>query len=249
MTSFHGAWSSAGILGALVGLLMMNQSVKPYYHFWIIAALVIMMIFFCQQYLQQGRAAATDKRPFFSKPNGVLVQLGIIGFCSMASEGAMFEWSGVYFQQVVHAPSSLTLVSFLAFMTMMATGRFMGDHLIAKYGRKRMLQLSGILISTGLFISVLLPYLITATIGFLIVGLGVSSIVPMVYSSAGKVGNISPGMALASVSSVSFLGFLMGPPLIGYIAELSDLRYSFATIGLLGFAIVFLVAKLKALQD
>lgn len=249
MTSFHGAWSSAGFVGAAIGLLMISQSIRPYYHFIIVATLVIAMIAFCQQYLQSGRAATTDKRPFFSKPNGILVQLGIIGFCSMASEGMMFEWSGVYFQQVVHAPASLTILGYASFMIMMATGRFMGDHLIAKYGRRKMLQWSGVLISTGLFISVLLPYLITATIGFLIVGLGVSSIVPMIYSSAGKVSNISPGMALASVSSVSFLGFLMGPPLIGYIAELSDLRYSFATIGLLGFAIAILVSKLKALQD
>jgi MFS family permease len=250
MTSFHGAWSSAGFAGAAIGLLMMGQSIAPYYHFVVIALLVISFVLFGQQYLQTGRAApATEKRPFFSKPNGVLVQLGIIGFCSMASEGAMFDWSGVYFKQVVHAPASLTILGYVSFMVMMATGRFMGDALIAKYGRKKMLRWSGILISTGLFISVFLPYLITATIGFLIVGLGVSSIVPMVYSSAGKVSNISPGMALASVSSISFLGFLMGPPLIGYIAELSDLRYSFALIGLLGFSIALLVSKLKALHD
>jgi MFS family permease len=249
MTSFHGAWSTAGFAGAAIGLLMMSQSIKPYYHFIIVASTVILVILFCQQYLQSGRAATTEKRPFFSKPNGILVQLGIIGFCSMATEGMMFEWSGVYFKQVIGAPASLTILGYASFMIMMATGRFMGDHLIGRYGRKRMLQWSGLLISTGLFISVLLPYIITATIGFLIVGLGVSSIVPMIYSSAGKVSNISPGMALASVSSVSFLGFLMGPPLIGYIAELSDLRYSFATIGLLGFAIAILVAKLKALQD
>lgn len=249
MTSFHGAWSSAGFAGAAIGLLMMGQSIKPYYHFVIIALLVIGFVMYGQQFLQTGRAATTEKRPFFSKPNGVLVQLGIIGFCSMASEGAMFDWSGVYFKQVVHAPEALTILGYVSFMVMMATGRFMGDKLIARYGRKKMLQWSGILISTGLFLSVLLPYLVTATIGFLIVGLGVSSIVPMVYSSAGKVSNISPGMALASVSSVSFLGFLMGPPLIGYIAELSDLRYSFACIGLLGFAIALLVSKLKALQD
>jgi MFS family permease len=247
MTSFHGAWSTAGFTGAAIGLIMMAQGVSPYLHFWIVALFVVASIVILQKYLQSAISPATEKKRFFSKPDGVLVQLGIIGFCSMASEGAMFDWSGVYFKQVVHAPESLTILGYVSFMVMMAAGRFAGDKLIARHGRKKMLRASGILISTGLFLSVIFPHIVTATIGFLIVGLGVSSIVPMVYSSAGKVSKISPGMALASVSSISFLGFLMGPPLIGYIAELSSLRYSFAVIGLLGFGIAVLVSKLKAL--
>lgn len=249
MTSFHGVWSTAGFTGAAIGLLMMAQHISPYLHFWIIASLVFVAIIVSQRFLKPGRSATRpEKKGFFSKPNGVLVQLGIIGFCSMASEGAMFDWSGVYFQQVVNAPKSLIVLGYASFMIMMATGRFVGDKLIQTHGRKKMLRISGILISTGLFISVLFPHLITATLGFLIVGLGVSSIVPMVYSSAGRIPNIPPGIALASVSSISFLGFLMGPPLIGYIAEISSLRYSFAVIGLLGFGIAVMVSKLKAIQ-
>jgi MFS family permease len=166
----------------------------------------------------------------------------------MASEGAMFEWSGVYLKQVVGAPEKLTMIGFGAFMVMMASGRFLGDKLIQQFGRKSMLRISGVMVSSGLFISVLFPYLLTTIIGFLIVGLGVSSIVPMVYSSAGKIPKIPPGIALASVSSISFLGFLIGPPLIGYIAEISSLRYSFAVIGLLGFGIAMMVSKLKAIH-
>ena len=248
MTSFHGVWSTAGFTGAAIGLLMMGLYMSPYIHFWIVAAVVIITIMITQKYLQQGRAAATEKKPFFSKPDGMLVQLGVIGFFSMASEGAMFDWSGVYFQQIVHAPTSLIALGYLTFMIAMASGRFVGDKLIAKYGRKKMLRISGILISSGLFISVLFPYIVTATLGFLIVGFGVSSIVPMVFSAAGKHSKIPPGMALAAVSSISFLGFLMGPPLIGYVAELLNLRYSFALIGLLGVTISLMVSKIKALN-
>ncbi|RYZ50195.1 MAG: MFS transporter, partial [Sphingobacteriales bacterium] len=249
MTSFHGAWSTAGFTGAAIGLVMVAQHIPPYLHFWIVASLVFAAIIISQRYLHPGKSSTKpEKKGFFSKPDAILVQLGIIGFCSMASEGAMFDWSGVYFQQVVEAPKSLIVLGYASFMIMMATGRFVGDKLILKHGRKKMLQVSGVLISTGLFISVLFPHIVTATLGFLIVGLGVSSIVPMVYSSAGKIPNVPPGIALASVSSISFLGFLMGPPLIGYIAEISSLRYSFAVIGLLGFGIAIMVSKLKALQ-
>jgi MFS family permease len=83
----------------------------------------------------------------------------------------------------------------------------------------------------------------------MLVGLGVSSIVPTVYSAAGKHGKVPPGIALATVSSVSFLGFLMGPPLIGYISEIASLRYSFAVIGVFGMGISLLVSRIKALQD
>jgi MFS family permease len=105
------------------------------------------------------------------------------------------------------------------------------------------------MISTGLFTAVFFPYLVTCTIAFMLVGLGVSSIVPTVYSAAGKHAKVPTGIALATVSSVSFLGFLMGPPLIGYISEIAGLRYSFAVIGVFGMGIALLVSRIKALQD
>jgi MFS family permease len=248
MTSFHGAWSIAGFTGALTGLLMMNLKLSPHQHFLIVAAFVFLVVFIARKYLITGIPAPAEKKKFFSKPEGVLVQLGIIAFCSMAAEGAMFDWSGVYFKDVVAVPHSLVIVGYASFMVMMATGRFVGDRLIARIGRKKMLQFSGILITTGLLIAVLLPYLVTATIGFLIVGFGVSSIVPTVYSTAARSSKVSPGMALAAVSSISFLGFLMGPPLIGYIAQIASLRYSFALVALLGVCISIIVSKLKVMD-
>jgi MFS family permease len=167
----------------------------------------------------------------------------------MASEGAMFDWSGIYFKDVVKAPSSLVILGYTSFMIMMATGRFLADNIISKIGRKRLLQISGIMISTGLFTSVLFPYLWSCVVSFMLVGLGVSSIVPTVYSAAGKHTKVPAGIALATVSSVSFLGFLMGPPLIGYVSEIAGLRYSFAIIGVFGMGITLMVARIKALKD
>ncbi|MGK2864325.1 MAG: MFS transporter [Chitinophagaceae bacterium] len=248
MTSFHGVWSTAGFTGAAIGLLMMGLHFSPSIHFLTVACFVILTVMVSQKYLQTGKAAPRPKRPFFSKPDTMLAQLGTIGFFSMASEGAMFDWSGVYFKQIVHAPPSLIALGYMSFMIAMASGRFVGDKLITKHGRKKMLRISGILISTGLFTSVLFPHIILATLGFLLVGFGVSSIVPMVYSVAGKNSKIPPGVALTAVSSISFLGFLMGPPLIGYVSELLNLRYSFALIGLLGLAISLMVSKIRALD-
>jgi MFS family permease len=252
MSSFHGGWSLAGFTGALIGLTMINLKIVPYWHF-ITVILVVWIIILCnQRYLIKGKPAVNPddpKRKFFNKPDKELVQLGIIGFCSMASEGAMFDWSGVYFKDVVRAPSSLVILGYTSFMIMMASGRFMADFLTSKIGRKRLLQICGLLISTGLYTAVFFPYLITSAIAFMMVGLGVSTVVPSVYSAAGRHAKVPPGIALATVSSVSFLGFLMGPPMIGYISQAAGLRYSFAVIGIFGIGITLTVSRIRLLNN
>jgi MFS family permease len=251
MSSFHGGWSLAGFTGALIGLAMINLGVRPYFHFWMVILLVWTLVALNYKFLVPFQSSVNKEEPrrrFFSKPDSSLLQLGIIGFCSMASEGAMFDWSGIYFKDVVKAPASLVILGYTSFMIMMASGRFMADALITRFGRMRLLQVSGVMISGGLFTSVFFPYLIPSTFGFMMVGLGVSSIVPTVYSTAGKNGKVAPGIALATVSSVSFLGFLMGPPLIGYISAAAGLRYSFAVIGLFGMGITLLVSRVKVIH-
>lgn len=249
MTTFHGIWSLSGFTGALVGLLMVNLEVPPRPHFFIVASLVLITVFLAWKYLIPGSSTPAGNNKLFSKPEGVLVKLGIIAFCSMAAEGAMFDWSGVYFREVVKAPASMVILGYTSFMIMMTAGRFMGDQLIAKIGRKKTLQVSGILVFTGLTISVLFPWVVTAAIGFMIVGLGASSVIPTIYSTAASASKKSPGMALAGVSSIGFLGFLFGPPLIGYIAQLFSLRTSFGVVAVFGLLITVMVTKLKVMDD
>jgi MFS family permease len=248
-TSFHGAWSIAGFTGALIGLLMINLHVKPYLHFLVVAVLSWTNVIINHEHLVRGKPETSEaRRRFFVKPEGALLQLGIIAFCSMATEGCMFDWSGVYFKEIVLAPHSLVVLGYASFMVMMATGRFLGDYVISRIGRKRTMQISGVLVSSGMALSVCFPYLVTATIGFMMVGLGVATNIPSVYSIAGRNEKISPGIALAMVSSVSYFGFLMGPPLIGYISALSSLRYSYAVIGCFGLLISYLVTRNKAVH-
>lgn len=249
MSSFHGMWSLAGFTGALVGLGMLTLELSTYTHFLIVAAIVLLFVAVNFKFLIKAKETIrTKKKKGFRKPDKSLILLGIIGFCSMASEGIMFDWSGVYFKDVVKAPGSLVILGYTSFMIMMASGRFFGDGLINRFGRKKVMQISGIMISSGLFTAVFFPFIIPSTIAFMCVGLGVSTIVPTLYSIAGKHPTIPTGEALTAVSSVSFLGFLMGPPIIGYIAELSSLRFSFAFIGIFGFMIALMVSRIKAIE-
>ena len=249
MASFHGIWSTAGFSGAMMGALMMKLELKPWYHFLIIATMIIIAALFFQKYLlltPTSKTASSFKK--IRRPDGSLLLLGAIAFCCLSAEGCMFDWSGVYFRDVVMAEGSLVSLGYASFMIMMATGRFTGDRLARRFGRKRMVQLSGLLIFSGMMIAVLFPSLIIATIGFMIVGLGVSSIIPLMYSTAGKVKAVASGIAIATISGVGFFGFLMGPPLIGYIAELAGLPVSFAVIALLGIVISLLINRVKEID-
>lgn len=249
MTSFHGMWSLAGFTGALVGLGMLTLKITTYMHFIIVAAMVLILAAINLKFLIKAKEISRpEKKKGFSKPDKSLLLLGVIGFCSMASEGIMFDWSGVYFKDIVKAPGPLIILGYTSFMIMMASGRFFGDRLINKLGRKKVMQISGIVISTGLFMAVIFPYIIPCTIAFMAVGLGVSTVIPTLYSIAGKHPTIPTGEALTAVSSVSFFGFLLGPPIIGHIAELFSLRFSFAIIGLFGFLIAYLVKSVTEME-
>lgn len=251
MSAFHGAWSLAGFTGALIGLGMVNLKWSPLYHFAAVAVLLYAAIFANFRYLVKTKPAKPKKleqekkRSLLPKINPALAWLGVIGFCSMVSEGIMFDWSGVYFEDVIKAPKSLVIVGYASFMSMMASGRFIGDKITQRFGRKRVLAFSGFLISGGMYIAVFFPYIIPAALGFMLVGLGVSTVVPGVYSLAGKTPGIEPSQALTAVSSISFLGFLLGPPVIGHIAHAVGLKMSFAIIGVFGVCIALFVNKIK----
>ncbi|HEX5026771.1 MAG TPA: MFS transporter, partial [Agriterribacter sp.] len=178
--------------------------------------------------------ATKEKRKIFVKPDRYIITLGAIAFACMICEGTMFDWSGIYFEKVIQAPPYLTRLGYIAFMLTMTIGRLSADRLVTRFGVQRILRCSGVFIISGMLIAILFPYVGTATTGFLIVGIGTSSVVPMAYSLAGKSKNILPGIALAMVSSIGFLGFLIGPPLIGFISELTNLRVSFTLIAILG---------------
>lgn len=253
MSSFHGGWSLAGFVGSLIGLLTINLKLNIVQHYLFMAILIAVLMSLNYKHLQtdikKARTKKAGEKAKRNKPEGFLYLLGLVAFCGMCSEGAMFDWSGIYFKDVVNVSETIAPLGFTAFMITMATGRFVADKAIQKWGKQRIIQASGILISTGLFIAVIYPHIIVTTIAFMIIGLGVSSIVPTIYSVAGQKTKISTGLALTVVSSISFVGFLLGPPIIGYISDATNLRYSYALIGIFGICITILASRMKIFKE
>jgi len=245
MASFHGLWSLAGFSGALIGTIFVSKNLSPFIHFLCVSGVAIFLVLISFQSTIPHDTGSRRPQKIFVKPDSKILLLGFISFCSMLCEGAMADWSGVYFKNIVQSPASLVTLGYVAFTGSMALGRFIGDSLVTKLGVKRMLQISGLMITTGLLTAVIFPYMITATGGFLLVGFGVSSVVPIVYGLSGKSTTMSASTALAAVSTIGFLGFLIGPPVIGFIAQAVSLRWSFTLIGILGFGTSILAGKLK----
>lgn len=247
MASFHGLWSLAGFSGAAIGTFMVAHNIIPLDHFLIVTILIIILVIIFYRYaLKKDQRSASDVKSVFVLPDKSLLNLGILAFCCMGCEGCMFDWSGIYFRDIVQAPAHLITVGYTTFMATMATGRFIADWAAMRIGVKRVLQISGVLISTGLFTAVIFPDFYTAAFGFFLTGFGVSSVVPLTYGLAGKSKSMSTGMAIAAVSTVGFIGFLAGPPVIGYIAHASNLRWSLALMGVLGFGVALLASTAKA---
>jgi MFS family permease len=237
MATFHGLWSLAGFVGAAVGGWMIGKEIAPVQHFvFISSAFLIATAIFASRLIEKDKNKG-EKIPLLALPDKALLGLGLIAFCSMMVEGAMFDWSGIYFTEVVVAPNELTGLGYTTFMIAMAGMRFLADNLAERFGLKRILQASGLLATAGLVLAVIFPQLLTSVLGFLLVGIGVSSVVPMIYSAAGKSKTMAAGTALTAVSSLGFMGFLIGPPTIGFIAEVSSLKGSFLALTAMSIAV------------
>ncbi|MEX0883659.1 MAG: MFS transporter, partial [Cyclobacteriaceae bacterium] len=236
LSSFHGLWSLAGFFGAGLGALMVYIGISPGIHYFLVMIMGLGIIIFAKSGLVKeasGKESAGGGL-FFKRPGGVILKLGMVGFCGMMCEGCLFDWSGVYMATVALAPPHLVPAGYVAYMGAMAMGRFIADKLANKWGKVPVIQTSGAMIFLGLIAAVIWPSFWVVIIGFLLVGFGTASVVPLTYSMAGLSKDYAPGIAIAMVSTISFFGFLLGPPIIGFVAELLDLRSSFALMSIVG---------------
>jgi MFS family permease len=241
LASFHGLWSMAGFTGAGFGAGMILLSISPAGHYSFVTLISIAIVLLSQRFVLNDKANTGESGGLvLKKPDDLLLRIGLIAFLGMMTEGCMFDWSGIYFKKIVLADPGLVALGYVCFMGAMASGRFVTDKATHRFGRVPILRVSGILIFFGLLVSVVWPTIYAASIGFLCVGFGVASIIPVSYGIAGRSKLYPPSVALALVSTISFFGFLLGPPLIGFVADLFDLKVSFALIAINGLGIVIL---------
>ena len=249
MSSFHGFWSLGGFAGGIIGAIFANTVLPISAHFGAILVLSILIVAAGLKFLVNDELAKAEEEdvPKFSfrTIDPVLFLLGLMGFAGMFCEGTVYDWSGVYFSSVVKPDEAFIRAGYVAGMGAMTLGRFLADGFVTKYGPSRVLKTCGGLIVGGLWLAAALPYLVSATLGFLLVGFGISSSVPICYSIAGKLGTIKASIAITIVSSISFFGFLVGPPVIGWLSEATNLRIALSIAACLGLMIAFIAVEVN----
>lgn len=244
MTTFHAIWSLAGFAGAGLGYVMVTQHIDPSFHLLGIGVAMLAVVS-CFYPLTIEIEPSKAESKFFSMPDKNLLKFAIICFVSMACENTMYDWSGIYFQNVLQASQKITTAAFVFFMTAVTLGRFCGDYGVMRFGIKSILFYSAVMISVGFLICFLLPYIISTIFGFVLIGVGVSCTVPLVFSIAGKSKSLSSGSALTSISTIGYLGFLVVPPMVGFISEILSMKWAFLIMAFLGVIMIFMVNKIS----
>lgn len=247
LATFHGIWSLGAFSGAGLGYLMASRSLSPLTHYLMVYGLTLLLVCVLRPWLltdkQVSVSDAVEQRRI--KPDKLTIMLGLIAFCAMICEGTMVDWIGIYFDRMAEDYPRLIGLGLALFMTPMTAGRFLADSLSTRLGNVSVISLSACLTAAGLLLIIAFPCLPLTMAGIALTGLGISSLVPLCYSQVGKSTRQSPGIALAWISSIGFLGFFVGPPAVGFLSQQLGLRYAFVLTLLLACLMIALVPFVK----
>lgn len=244
MTSFHALFSIGMMLGAGAAALFTEFGIDLFNHLFIVVTISLIALAWMSRNLIHDKPdpSALLNGPLFRLPNKSLISIGVIAFCCMIGEGAISDWSVNYMENIALASKTLAPIGLSAFATAMTIGRIFGDSIRNLLGDRKMIMMGGFMSIIGLSLVLIFPVPYVAILGFFLVGLGLSTIVPIAYSIAGNTKGLPSGVGIAMVTTVGYAGFLIGPPVIGFIADWQTLRIAllmvsilFVTMTVLGF--------------
>lgn len=245
MSSFQACWSIGGLCGAGLASITLRHGFRAAQSLPVEGALLLCVSAFVCRYLLQERRAV-EAAPKFRLPKGALLWLGLLAFLALFGEGVMADWSAVYLKSSIGVSGSLAALGYAVYSIAMAVGRLSGDWIVRSMGNLSTLQKSGAVAAAGLALALGMHAWFPALVGFTIVGLGLSNAVPILFGAAGRVSESGPAVGIASVTTLGYLGFLAGPPVIGWLSELIGLRIALGLVILFGIAITIL--SKRALQ-
>jgi fucose permease len=241
MSAAHGFFSLGGVLAGLGSFLIVPVG-SPALHMLGVILLVFAINFPFRKYYLRITAAPVEKEQFSLKLFRPLFLLGLVSFIVMGGEGAIVDWSGLYLREISKAPEFLIGAGFLAFSTTMTLGRFLGDAISARIGSVRIVALGSLIAMAG-YVSVLSTETFMALLGFSLIGLGFSVIIPELFRIGGNMEGVDSSQGVAFIAGSGYSGFLLAPPVLGYLGEHYRLTTTFGVL-LACAALVFLATFL-----
>lgn len=244
MSTAHGVFSLGLVIGSFLASMYYGTGLNPLYHFMAICTLGIVLSFSYRKtldeiYLQVDDNDTLNETQTVVLKNGVigvLTLMILVGICTNFTEGVMADWTAVYMTDIVKSPKYMVGLGLTGYALFMAIGRFTGDAIIPKFGRKKVLIFGSIFSLIGTSLAIFLPNTYVCIAGFSMVGFGVSYAAPILYGSAARIPGYGEGKGLAIMNTFSMLGFLTGPVIIGFLSNMSDLRHALIMLPVLALA-------------
>lgn len=243
MSAAHGFFSLGGIVVGL-GSLLIAVINNPWLHMFITVLIVFLINLFLKKKYYHIKAEPITKEPFSFGLFKPLFILGLISFISMGSEGAIVDWSALYLKEITLAPEVLIGAGFFAFSFTMTLGRFLGDAINEKLGSFGSVTL-GALIAIAGFLLVITGNTALTIVGFALNGLGFSVMVPELFRIGGNMKGIESSQGVAFIGGSGYLGFTVGPVVMGYLAEAFSLKTSFIVLLACTFLVLMTTGILK----
>jgi len=253
MSSFHAMFSIGMAAGAGIGAGFAALNVDLRIHFLLVSLLCVVALLWASRHLARPpirpKPSSGSKEPFIVLPTKAVLPLGILAFCGMTGEGSIADWSPIFIHEVVGAAESFSALGFAAFSVAMTLGRIFGDRVIHQLGRQRLLWYSCLLAVAGLSVVLGIAGVWLSLLGFFAIGLGLSNIVPIIYSAARNTPGVEPSVGIAMATTIGYAGFFVGPPLIGYLSDQIGLRLGLL-FPLMLFGIMWLlIGKVQAAES
>ncbi|MEP3278761.1 MAG: MFS transporter [Stappiaceae bacterium] len=243
MSSFHAMFSLGAGLGAASGFGAAGAGLSVTTHFFLAGSIIaaLTLPFGWIGWVSQ-KVPRTGSEPIFSFPRGPLLAVGFFAFCSSLGEGGMADWSALFLISASAAGEAEAALGYAVFSVAMVVMRLLGDRLVQKVGPVNAARFAGLAAASGSAVAVIFATFPIMLIGFALMGIGYALVVPLAFSRAANDPDVAPGQAIASVSTLGYGGILLGPPLIGLVADLASIRTAFAILTVMAL-MIFVMAK------
>ena len=232
MSGFHCFFSVGGLVGALFMSVLLKSGLQLHSSASIVSGVIALILFFQGRHLldEDDEGLKSSTKSSFTMPGSRVFFLGILCFILFLAEGAMLDWGAVFLIVNDNYDEAIAGIGYASFSIAMAIGRWAGDKLTQKWGAVKMIQFGGFIAATGLFIALGVHWKYVELVGFFLVGIGASNIVPLLFSAAGRIPGTSSSLGLTVVTTFGYVGILLGPALIGFVAEATSLLFAFGCV-------------------
>ena len=244
MSSFHGFFSLGTLVGSALGGLIIAVGLGNGGGAVLTAIALFIASIWAGLNLWQSDAPAHEG-PRFALPPLALLGIGAIPFLSFAAEGAVTDWSALYLATVKMSGVAAAASGVVTFSIAMVIFRLTGDWVVARLGGVATVVGGGLLVAAGMGLAIVTPSFVVAAIGFAIVGVGAANLVPVAISAASRIKGIQPGLAVAAATSMGYAGFLIFPPVLGFVARGFGLSVSLLIVVVMGLAMAALGVSVR----